>query len=413
MTTAIGILAALSAAAGSSVAVAAPANGTAAGRQVVVTTTASRFGRVLVTASGMSLYVFTGDSLPFSPKGFQVPCTALNKAPDGLKCTSVWTPLLATGQLVARGGVLQRRLGTVTRNGVKQVTYFGEPLYGFTGDGAAHQFNGQDFPQFNGMWYLQRPSGGSVVPGVAVKVERTALGVVLDSPTAAGVRTLYTLSFDGRNTTTCQGPCTGFWPPLLTSHPAMAGPGVSGGALGTLRRRDGSFQVTYHGHPLYFFAFDLGAGARPGLTLGEYLITAPFSGIWYTVTPQGTPDPGRTTIGVEHSPAGTILSVTAGITQTAATLYAFSTDSPTMSMCTGQCAQFWPPVLTTRRALSLLGIRPRHLGMLRRPDGTFQVTYFGHPLYFFALALNSGTGGAGAPVFGGTFNIVKANGTVG
>jgi hypothetical protein len=44
---------------------------------------------------------------------------------------------------------------------------------------------------------------------------------------------------------------------------------------------------------------------------------------------------------------------------------------------------------------------------------TLQVTYHGHPPYFFALRLNSGVSGAGFMAFGGTFNIVHVNGTVG
>jgi len=128
ITTVIGILALLSTAtvvAGPAVASPARSAGpaTAAAPAVVVTTTASRFGRVLVTGSGMSLYVFTGDNFPFSPKSaIQLPCTALNKAPNKLPCTTAWPPLLATGRLVARGGVRQAGLGTVTRNHVTQVT---------------------------------------------------------------------------------------------------------------------------------------------------------------------------------------------------------------------------------------------------------------------------------------------------
>jgi len=45
--------------------------------------------------------------------------------------------------------------------------------------------------------------------------------------------------------------------------------------------------------------------------------------------------------------------------------------------------------------------------------GTFQVTYRGHPLYFFAEGLDSGTSGAGVSAFGGTFNVVNVTGTVG
>jgi len=392
----------------------ATASRAAAGAAVVVTTTTSRFGRVLVTGSGRSLYTFTGDNFPFSPRGaLQLACTALNKAPNGLRCTTAWPPLLATGRLIARGGVRQAGLGTVTRNHVKQVTYFGRPLYRFIGDGAAGQKNGQNFPAFDGMWYLDATSGRPAVGQASVRTELSRNGIVLSAPTAQGRRTLYTLSFDRRNMTTCRGPCAGIWPPLLTSRRAMAGRGVSLRLIGTLRRPDGSLQVTYRGHPVYRFAFDLGAGAPPGLTKGEYLIDPAASGVWYMVTPRGTPDPGTTTVGSEHSGRANILAITAGLTHATATLYAFSIDTARVSRCTGMCAIFWPPVLTSRRVKAGPGVIQRFLGTLRRADGTLQVTYHGHPLYFFALALDSSLGGNGVTVFGGTFNIVHVNGTVG
>ena len=428
ITTVIGILALLSSAAAvAGPAVAAPARGAgqagagqavagraAAGPVVVVTTTASKFGRVLVTGSGRSLYVFSGDNFPFSPtRPPQLACTALNKAPNGLPCTTAWPPLIATGRLVARGGVRQAGLGTVTRNHLKQVTYFGHPVYRFIGDGAAGQKNGENFPAFDGMWYLVATSGRPAVGMASVQTEPSRNGVVLSSPTAQGRRTLYTLSFDGTNMTTCTGPCSAVWPPLLTSGRARAGRGVSQRLIGTLRRPDGTLQVSYRGHPVYRFAFDLGAGAAPGLTNGEYLIDAAASGVWYTVTPRGTPDPGTTTVRSEKSTAGTILAVTGGFSHATATLYAFSADTRRMSKCSGMCLKFWPAVITSRRVLAGPGVSQRALGTLRRPDGTLQVTYHGHPLYFFALGLDSGISGAGVPAFGGTFNVVNVNGTVG
>src|SRR5215469_12670939 len=342
-TTAIGILALASAAATAAApAVAAPARGTgqatagraAAGAAVIVTTTTSRFGRVLVTGSGRSLYTFTGDGFPFSPTGTpQLACTALNKD-EGAKCTDAWPPLLATGRVVAKGGVRQAGLGTVTRNHVKQVTYFGHPLYRFVNDVAARQMNGQNYPAFKGQWYLDLTSGRPAIGVASVMTEVSPrLGTVLAGRTALGRRTLYVLSFDTPNKTTCTGPCAAFWPPLLTSGRAKAGPGVSQRLIGTLRRPDGSLQVTYHGHPVYMFSFDLVAQALVKvLTNGEYLIDPAASGVWYTVTPRGTPDPGTTTVGSEPSGTATILAITnEGFTHATATLYAFSIDTASVS----------------------------------------------------------------------------------
>ena len=96
-----------------------------------------------------------------------------------------------------------------------------------------------------------------------------------------------------------------------------------------------------------------------------------------------------------------------------ATLYAFSADSATASKCSGQCAMIWPPVITTTPAAVSGMASAGQLGTIPRADGTFQVTYNGHPLYFFAKALDSGTEGNNVMAFGGTFNIVNVSGAVG
>jgi predicted lipoprotein with Yx(FWY)xxD motif len=59
------------------------------------------------------------------------------------------------------------------------------------------------------------------------------------------------------------------------------------------------------------------------------------------------------------------------------------------------------------------GVSRAGFGTIHRPDGTVQVTYEGHPLYFFATALDSGTEGNGIAAFGGAFRIVNVSGAVG
>lgn len=387
---------------------------------VVITTQHTKFGTVLVTGSGESLYVFSGDSLPFSTAAGspQLACTALNKAPApaSTPCTTAWPPLTASGPVVAQGGVSHKALSTVTRNGVTQVTYFGHPVYGFINDKAAGEVNGEDVAAFDGTWYLDHPNGKPAVEVPTVTTEVTPNGIVLSSPTAAGGRTLYSLTADTPRTSACTGPCAALWPPLLTANGrSVAGTGTSRRLLGTIRRADGTLQVTYHGHPVYFFAFDLGAGAPAGLTNGEYLLDpAPVDGNWYTVLPQGIPNPGTTKLGSETAGGKTILAVAGNpINHVVATLYAFSADTATASTCTGQCAMIWPPVITTTPAAVSGMANGALLGTIQRADGTFQVTYNGHPLYFFAKALDSGTEGNNITAFGGTFTIVNVSGAVG
>jgi predicted lipoprotein with Yx(FWY)xxD motif len=73
----------------------------------------------------------------------------------------------------------------------------------------------------------------------------------------------------------------------------------------------------------------------------------------------------------------------------------------------------WPPVITTSPAAVSGMASGAQLGTIQRADGTFQVTYNGHPLYFFSKALDSGTEGNNVTAFGGTFNIVNVSGAVG
>jgi predicted lipoprotein with Yx(FWY)xxD motif len=63
------------------------------------------------------------------------------------------------------------------------------------------------------------------------------------------------------------------------------------------------------------------------------------------------------------------------------TLYWFAPDSAAVSRCTGSCAAYWPPVTGTPTAGP--GVTTGKLGMIKRPGGTTQVTYDGHPLYTY------------------------------
>src|SRR5436853_4319467 len=64
----------------------------------------------------------------------------------------------------------------------------------------------------------------------------------------------------------CSGACAAVWPPLETSAAPTAGAGVQSAALGTIKREDGDMQVTYRGHPLYYYAAD---ASTPDKTKGE------------------------------------------------------------------------------------------------------------------------------------------------
>jgi predicted lipoprotein with Yx(FWY)xxD motif len=86
--------------------------------------------------------------------------------------------------------------------------------------------------------------------------------------------TLYWFAPDTPTRSACYGVCAGYWPPV-TGTPS-AGPGVTG-TLGTIRRSDGTTQVTYDGHPLYTYAGD----TSPGQAFGNNLNLN--GGLWHEV----------------------------------------------------------------------------------------------------------------------------------
>ncbi|MGO9886826.1 MAG: hypothetical protein ACLP0L_02755 [Solirubrobacteraceae bacterium] len=78
------------------------------------------------------------------------------------------------------------------------------------------------------------------------------------------------------------GTCAKAWPPLLTKGNPTAGSGVDASDLGTTTRSDGTEQVTYKGHPLYYFVADTSAGS----TKGEG--SDGFGAKWWLVAPSGS-----------------------------------------------------------------------------------------------------------------------------
>jgi predicted lipoprotein with Yx(FWY)xxD motif len=365
-------------------------------------------GKVLVDNKGFSLYLFSGD-------GFDAltGCLPTNVAPNGTPCTSVWTPVLATGPLVARGGVIASRLGTVTRAGIgKQVTYFGQPLYRFVPDTTPGSVKGQDVTSFLGIWRLVSVAGRPAVDRASVRLELSPTGPVLDIPTAnATTRTVYALSADPAGQSSCVAECAAVWPPVLTNRQPSAGAGVDRNGFGVLRRADGTLQVTYRHKALYLFAFDLGAGAPSGLTNGSNFIDPPAFGVWNTVAATGLVSPGAITVQSATAGSATVLATPATVGGgTTATLYSFSTDTATTSTCTGQCALIWPPLLTSQPPVAGAGVNASLLGTITRADGSFQITYSGHPLYLFAKALDPTTKGNGINAFGGTFAVLTPAG---
>jgi predicted lipoprotein with Yx(FWY)xxD motif len=91
---------------------------------------------------------------------------------------------------------------------------------------------------------------------------------------------LYAFTKD-RRTSACSGACAKAWPPYVVRGGLRAGAGVKASLLGTVRRANGSRQVTYAGRPLYYYIGD----KRPGQILCQNV--SEFGGLWLIVRPTG------------------------------------------------------------------------------------------------------------------------------
>jgi predicted lipoprotein with Yx(FWY)xxD motif len=94
------------------------------------------------------------------------------------------------------------------------------------------------------------------------------------------------------------------------------------------------------------------------------------------------------------------------------TLYTFAADAKNKSNCSGQCAKFWPPLLTksTTAPKKISGIKGT-FGVITRSDGTRQLTYDGAPLYTFLEDKKAGQmNGQGLVAAGGYWWAVVSGG---
>jgi predicted lipoprotein with Yx(FWY)xxD motif len=106
----------------------------------------------------------------------------------------------------------------------------------------------------------------------------TKLGKVIAT---RGGMTLYLFKKDKSGKSSCYGQCATYWPPLIKKGKLTAGTGLKAKLLGTTKRKDGTRQVTYAGHPLYGFKLDKHAGEVEGQ--GQDF----FGGKWFAVSSAG------------------------------------------------------------------------------------------------------------------------------
>ncbi|MHB8625663.1 MAG: hypothetical protein ACYDBJ_07025 [Aggregatilineales bacterium] len=297
------------------------------------------FSKILVGPNGMTLYVFTPDPL--------------NQSTCEGQCAKAWPPLTVTSadQLTVADGI-PGKFGTFARkDGTLQVTYNGLPLYYWFKDKQVGDTTGH---RIGRTWWV-------VPPATAYIYHDPKLGSILVGQNGM---TVYTFAKDTPGVSNCTDKCATAWPPLTVKTADALVPGVNlPGKFDTLKRADGSLQVTYNGMPLYYFSQDNAIGDTTGEAVAK---------VWYTVVPE-------TMTTSNTSALGDFL-----VTYDGMTLYAFAKDTPGVDTCTGDCAKNWPAftVGSADRLAAGTSLKGK-LDTIKLDDGSLQVTYNGQPLYFF------------------------------
>ena len=133
----------------------------------------------------------------------------------------------------------------------------------------------------------QATSGPSGVPSAkqspgaassAIDVRRTSLGKILVDGNG---RTLYLFEADKPNMSNCSGACLSIWPAFTSQGKPQAHGGALAAKIGTISTGNGKKQVTYNGHPLYYYAADQNSGDTTGQGLKQ------FGAAWYVLATSG------------------------------------------------------------------------------------------------------------------------------
>lgn len=118
----------------------------------------------------------------------------------------------------------------------------------------------------------------AAAPTSAISVRQTPVGkVVVDG----SGRTLYLFARDGRNVSRLSAAGRAIWPPFTAATLPAATGGASAAQIGTVSATGGARQITYNGHPLYYYVGDHGPGQVNGQGLNQ------FGARWYVLSGAG------------------------------------------------------------------------------------------------------------------------------
>lgn len=123
-------------------------------------------------------------------------------------------------------------------------------------------------------------ASGATGTGTTIATKHTQLGTIL----TAGPKhlTVYLFAADTGSSSTCSGACAQVWPPVTTTGAPQAEGEAVAADLGTTTRSEGAKQVTYKGHPLYWYVSDSQAGETTGQGVQS------FGAAWWVMSPNGS-----------------------------------------------------------------------------------------------------------------------------
>lgn len=230
---------------------------------------------------------------------------------------------------------------------------------------------------------LDQPAGAPEQPAAGFTLATAENGELGEIITDGAGMTLYRFDADTAKppTSTCDGDCVVAWPPAIVSGTDDLQLGsIAAELIGTLRRADGSDQLTVAGWPAYYYSKDTAPGDIKGHGAG---------GQWFAFTPEGKkaqvpsagPQATEQLVVMNIASLGPVLTDRQGMT-----LYRFDRDSadPSKSVCVDQCAETWPPVVVPEGTAVTIEGAGGEVGTVVRPDGLTQVTVGGWPLYRFS-----------------------------
>lgn len=150
------------------------------------------------------------------------------------------------------------------------------------------------------------------------------------------------------------------------------------------------------------------SAARPRMSRAVLATALLVGALAMTVTVNAGAAGNVAKVDVAKTAIGTII-----VTGQGRTLYMFAADKHGKSACYGQCANYWPPLLTSGKPTAGKGAKASLLGTTRRKDGKLQVTYNGHPLYTYVSDTKAGQAtGQGLNLSGGLWWAISPAGAL-